>query len=71
MRGFRRALCSAKYCTRYMTMGIINDKPNQTVNAESREVQKSDKPLKPCCACPETKKARDDWYANIFKYSRK
>lgn len=52
-------------------MGIINDKPNPTVNAESKEVQKSDKPLKPCCACPETKKARDDWYANIFKYSRK
>lgn len=41
-------------------MGIVNDKPKQTVNAESKEVQKSDKPLKPCCACPETKKARDD-----------
>ncbi|XP_003694764.1 cytochrome c oxidase copper chaperone [Apis florea] len=39
-------------------MGIINDKPN--VSAESKDVQKSDKPLKPCCACPETKKARDD-----------
>jgi hypothetical protein len=20
------------------------------------------KPLKPCCACPETKKVRDEWY---------
>ncbi|KAK9299582.1 hypothetical protein QLX08_007398 [Tetragonisca angustula] len=37
-------------------MGTINDKPSQTVNAGP----KSDKPLKPCCACPETKKARDD-----------
>lgn len=49
-------------------MGIINDKPN--VSAESKDVQKSDKPLKPCCACPETKKARDDWYVyilNIYK----
>lgn len=45
-------------------MGIINDKLNQTVNAEP----KSGKPLKPCCACPETKKARDDWYAFIFKH---
>lgn len=45
-------------------MSIINDKLNQTVNAEP----KSGKPLKPCCACPETKKARDDWYAFIFKY---
>lgn len=45
-------------------MGIINDKPN--VSAESKDVQKSDKPLKPCCACPETKKARDDWYVYIL-----
>lgn len=22
------------------------------------------KKLKPCCACPETKKARDTWYVN-------
>ena len=43
-------------------MGTINDKPSQTVNAGP----KSDKPLKPCCACPETKKARDDWYAYIY-----
>ncbi|XP_076240834.1 cytochrome c oxidase copper chaperone COX17 [Calliopsis andreniformis] len=40
-------------------MGIVNDKPLE-VNAEPAAAQKSDKPLKPCCACPETKKARDD-----------
>ncbi|OAD54279.1 Cytochrome c oxidase copper chaperone [Eufriesea mexicana] len=40
-------------------MGIINDKLNH-VNAKPEEVQKSNKPLKPCCACPETKKIRDD-----------
>ena len=22
------------------------------------------KKLKPCCACPETKKARDEWWVN-------
>ncbi|CAK9798800.1 Cytochrome c oxidase copper chaperone [Anthophora plagiata] len=40
-------------------MGIINDKTSQ-VSAKSGEVEKSDKPLKPCCACPETKKIRDE-----------
>uniref|UniRef100_A0A8C9A024 Cytochrome c oxidase copper chaperone COX17 n=1 Tax=Prolemur simus TaxID=1328070 RepID=A0A8C9A024_PROSS len=24
------------------------------------------KPLKPCCACPETKKARDAWFRGLF-----
>ncbi|XP_076621250.1 cytochrome c oxidase copper chaperone COX17 [Colletes latitarsis] len=40
-------------------MGIVNDKPSQ-VNAEPMAEQKSEKPLKPCCACPETKKIRDE-----------
>ncbi|TKC41238.1 hypothetical protein EI555_017187 [Monodon monoceros] len=26
------------------------------------------KPLKPCCACPETKKARDAWSVRNNKY---
>lgn len=41
-------------------MGIINNKLSH-VSAEPKEEQKSNKPLKPCCACPETKKIRDDW----------
>lgn len=41
-------------------MGNANEKPSH-VSAESREIGKSDnKPLKPCCACPETKKIRDE-----------
>ncbi|CAK9817526.1 Cytochrome c oxidase copper chaperone [Anthophora quadrimaculata] len=40
-------------------MGIINDKISQ-VSTKSEEAEKSDKPLKPCCACPETKKIRDE-----------
>ncbi|XP_076680746.1 cytochrome c oxidase copper chaperone COX17 [Andrena cerasifolii] len=40
-------------------MGIINGKPAE-VSAASAGAQKSDKPLKPCCACPETKKIRDE-----------
>lgn len=30
--------------------------------AADKEVEKPK--LKPCCACPETKKARDEWYTN-------
>lgn len=45
-------------------MGAVNDKASP-VNAESKDAQNSDKPLKPCCACPETKKIRDEWYASI------
>ena len=26
------------------------------------------KKLKPCCACPETKKPRDEWYATAGEY---
>jgi hypothetical protein len=25
------------------------------------DVKKEEKKLKPCCACPETKKVRDEW----------
>lgn len=45
-------------------MGAIIDKP-LIVNTEATAAQKSDKPLKPCCACPETKKIRDEWYVII------
>ncbi|XP_076182392.1 cytochrome c oxidase copper chaperone COX17 [Ptiloglossa arizonensis] len=40
-------------------MGNIINKPNQ-VKAEPMEAKKSEKPLKPCCACPETKNIRDE-----------
>lgn len=40
-------------------MGGINTKSN-SVSAESTAAQKPNKPLKPCCACPETKNARDE-----------
>lgn len=32
----------------------------QAVAAEEKP-QKDEKKLKPCCACPETKKIRDSW----------
>ncbi|CAK9833620.1 Cytochrome c oxidase copper chaperone [Anthophora retusa] len=40
-------------------MGIVSDKMSQ-VSTKSVEAEKSDKPLKPCCACPETKNIRDE-----------
>jgi len=27
--------------------------------------ESSEKKLKPCCACPETKKARDQWWVTL------
>lgn len=36
-------------------MGAGNSK------AEVPATTKTTKPLKPCCACPETKRARDSW----------
>lgn len=38
---------------------------NATAKVEAKPEEK--KKLKPCCACPETKKARDTWYTTIFK----
>lgn len=33
--------------------------------ADIKSAEKAgEKKLKPCCACPETKKARDAWYVN-------
>jgi hypothetical protein len=29
-------------------------------------IKEPEKKLKPCCACPETKKARDAWYGCNF-----
>ncbi|XP_076229797.1 cytochrome c oxidase copper chaperone COX17 [Nomia melanderi] len=37
-----------------------NSMSNSSLKAQSDKAQKSDKPLKPCCACPETKNIRDE-----------
>ncbi|XP_067158332.1 cytochrome c oxidase copper chaperone isoform X4 [Apteryx mantelli] len=34
----------------------------------AEEPRAEKKPLKPCCACPETKKARDAWLYKCFPY---
>jgi len=34
---------------------------------EGDKEMSSEKKLKPCCACPETKKARDQWYVTVAK----
>lgn len=31
-------------------------------NSEKTATGEPAKPLKPCCACPETRKKRDEWY---------
>jgi len=31
------------------------------VHELDKQEESSEKKLKPCCACPETKKARDQW----------
>lgn len=36
---------------------------NAPLKAEAKP--EGDKKLKPCCACPETKKARDAWYVKL------
>jgi len=35
---------------------------NPKVRVGDKKEESSEKKLKPCCACPETKKARDEWY---------
>ncbi|KAJ1924647.1 Cytochrome c oxidase copper chaperone [Tieghemiomyces parasiticus] len=40
------------------TKATLNDQPIEDVPSKKAE-EKTEK-LKPCCACPETKKARDD-----------
>lgn len=44
---------------------------SQKVEAASTttvENEEAPKKLKPCCACPETKRVRDEWYVLLFKY---
>ena len=36
------------------------------INMPEEAGKKEEKELKPCCACPETKKVRDEWW--VFQY---
>lgn len=39
----------------------MSHEPDAKVAVGDRKEESSGKKLKPCCACPETKKARDEW----------
>jgi len=39
----------------------MSHEPDAKVAVGDRKEESSEKKLKPCCACPETKKARDEW----------
>ena len=42
---------------------IWQDMTGSEKKGEACEVKPGEKkPLKPCCACPETKKKRDEWF---------
>lgn len=46
-------------------MGNITEKINAAssrITHTNETINEAPKKLKPCCACPETKKARDAWY---------
>ncbi|XP_078035023.1 cytochrome c oxidase copper chaperone COX17 [Augochlora pura] len=38
----------------------MGNSSQKQAEVQATGAQKSDKPLKPCCACPETKKIRDE-----------
>ena len=38
---------------------------NSSAKVEAKPVT-TEKKLKPCCACPETKRVRDEWYVTYF-----
>lgn len=46
-------------------MGNINEKVDaasaQVISGVQNQTTEPPKKLKPCCACPETKRARDAW----------
>lgn len=52
--------------------GIMSSlKPDSAASVTVTAVEK-DKKLKPCCACPETRQARDSWYtilSFVFLYN--
>lgn len=42
-------------------MGNVNEKVEAASSTSQVQNTEAPKKLKPCCACPETKKARDAW----------
>ena len=49
----------------------MSDQKNLPVKEEKKEAAveaEGQKKLKPCCACPETKRARDQWYVCRLDY---
>jgi hypothetical protein len=42
-------------------MGNVNEKVD-AASTQQTPAKEEPKKLKPCCACPETKRARDAWY---------
>lgn len=48
------------YPLKKVKMGNLNEKV-QAASAEIAPPVEPPKKLKPCCACPETKRARDEW----------
>ena len=42
-------------------MWKMSQKSDTVVGEGDKTEELSEKKLKPCCACPETKKARDQW----------
>lgn len=53
-------------------MGNSNEKVEAAstaiISSESTKTTEQPKKLKPCCACPETKKARDTWYSQLYYF---
>jgi len=39
----------------------MSQESHTDVRESDKTEESSEKKLKPCCACPETKKARDQW----------
>ena len=49
----------------------MSDQQNLPIKEEKKEAAvaaEGQKKLKPCCACPETKRARDQWYVCRLDY---
>lgn len=47
--------------TRFYVVVFITLLTEKKINMPEEVGKKEEKKLKPCCACPETKKVRDEW----------
>lgn len=47
-------------------MGNVSEKVEAAASTSQIQNTEAPKKLKPCCACPETKKARDAWWVNYI-----